>query len=99
MENGFYHHEATTTRHNTIKATQHNKRNMEGVKMELYRPSNGTEGDWFMGKFCEKCIYHEDGWCDIIDKSFWFDTDDKEYPQEWQYDGDNPICTKFNRGE
>ena len=65
---------------------------------EKYRPSNGTEGEMFMEKFCYRCI-HEDGdenLCNILSSTFWHDVDDKESPPEWQYGKDGqPLCTKF----
>jgi len=63
-----------------------------------YRPSNGTEGDMFQKKFCEKCVYddYENGPCDILGDSMAFDLDDKEYPKEWIHDKNGcPTCTKF----
>ena len=75
-----------------------------------YRPSNGSEGMWFDEKFCLNCIHekfmhtqkHGDMQCNIFNRAFLFDIDDKEYPEEWQYDeNDNPTCTawvKWNWG-
>jgi len=68
-----------------------------------YRPSNGSEGDWFQGVFCEKCIfddYENDIYCDILGDSMAFNIDDKEYPKEWVYDNSGrPICTKFEENK
>ena len=63
----------------------------------LYQPSNGTEGEIFMERFCNRC-HHESGdrECKLIALTMAFKTDDPEYPTEWCYDDDgNPTCTKF----
>ena len=72
------------------------------MKEKLYRPSNGTEGDYFMGKFCYQCIHDNPDYnvsaprCDIMTATMCYDINDKEYPKEWTYDDNNePICTKF----
>lgn len=70
-----------------------------------YRPSNGTEGDWFTEKFCINCKhenYLKTGrdnarQCRILTNSLMYDLTDKEYPKEWIYDdNDNPICIQFD---
>jgi hypothetical protein len=66
----------------------------------IYRPANGSEGDWFMGKFCEKCShFSSEGFCQIIDASMAFEIEDEDYPKEWIQDDDykNPRCTKFSK--
>lgn len=67
-----------------------------------YRPSNGTEGDFFMNKFCYQCINDNPDHnaksprCNIMTLSMCLDVDDKDYPKEWIYDSeDKPICTSF----
>lgn len=66
-----------------------------------YRPSNGTEGDIFMGKWCAECACHsfdEDSevLCPILGNVMAFSVDDPEYPSEWTYnDKGDPICTAF----
>lgn len=71
---------------------------------KLYRPSNGSEGDWFIHKYCFNCIHGKyehtgdvnDNPCEIAGLTFAFDTRDKEYPKEWCYDKDGkPTCTAF----
>jgi len=70
------------------------------MKDKPYRPSNGTEGDMFQEKFCEKCVYDDydnDVYCEILGDSMAFNVDDKEYPKEWTYDKNGcPTCTAFN---
>ena len=66
----------------------------------LYRPSNGTEGEIFMSRFCDRCKHCETidakDLCDIIMRSMVFETDDKEYPQELKFDSEGrPMCTEF----
>lgn len=64
--------------------------------LELYRPSNGTEGDVFQGRFCERCTKAET--CDIPARSMAFDVTDAEYPREWVRDkAGNGTCTAFER--
>jgi hypothetical protein len=59
-----------------------------------YRPSNGTEGDCFMAKFCERC--HKQKRCTIMGRTMAFDVTDPQYPKEWIRDeADNGICTAF----
>ena len=63
---------------------------------EKYRPSNGTEGDYFMSQFCFRCT-KEDG-CEIVGKALVFNEDEPHYPDEWTWDGDGkPTCTAFQK--
>ena len=63
-----------------------------------YRPSNGTEGDFFMASWCEKCAlsdYDGDG-CMIQLRALAHGIDEPEYPSEWVYSSDGaPCCTAF----
>lgn len=64
--------------------------------VELYRPSNGTEGDAFRGRFCERCTKVDT--CDMPARSMAFDVKDAEYPREWVRDDyGNGKCTVFER--
>lgn len=74
------------------------------MENKKYRPSNGSEGDWFCDKFCRNCIngkYEhtmdiDDNPCEILTASFLFDIYEKEYPKEWVYDSESkPSCTAF----
>lgn len=67
-----------------------------------YRPSNGSEGEWFASKFCDQCeaerIYRdgEGDSCPIMGKSMAFDVEHPQYPAEWREDGPlGPRCTAF----
>lgn len=66
-----------------------------------YRPSNGTEGDIFMGQFCFRCALwngQEDAQgepCEILGRTFWCNIGDKDYPTEWVEDSNGPRCTAF----
>ena len=65
-----------------------------------YAPSNGTEGEWFMSKWCAKCscidFDDDDSICDILGRSMAFDFDDPEYPTEWvTSEATGPKCTAF----
>lgn len=74
-----------------------------------YRPSNGTEGDMFQARWCDRCTRDaafrqawdmdetpaDDG-CEILANTMCFATDDPEYPREWQYSTKGqPLCTAF----
>lgn len=69
-----------------------------------YRPSNGTEGEYFEAKFCGKCererafreSHGEKGGCSIHAHVFALSIDDKDYPKEWRQDGpEGPRCDAF----
>lgn len=70
----------------------------------LYRPSNGSEGEYFMSIFYDSCKRDaclRDGTgsgCQIAMKTMAYDIGDADYPREWIYDGENPTCTAFDRG-
>lgn len=71
-------------------------------RIEIYRPSNGTEGMAFMDKFCCHCFHEramtnpkgEGKACSIVAKTMAFDENDKEYPREWRYIDGKPTCTR-----
>jgi len=64
-----------------------------------YRPANGTEGDIFKKRFCDKCIHEncdEGVYCEILTDAECFQVNDFEYPKEWVHDENGcPTCTKF----
>lgn len=73
---------------------------------EKYQPSNGSEGCGFVELFCCNCLHekfmhtqnHEDKKCDIFSRTLIYDTEDKEYPEEWTYDeNNNPTCTAWQK--
>ncbi len=66
----------------------------------LYRPSNGTEGEIFMGQWCARCQhddYHDGGdGCPIIGNTMALAVDHPDYPKEWREEGpQGPRCTNF----
>lgn len=70
---------------------------------QSYRPSNGTEGEYFSAAFCAQCKagtgFHDENaaLCDIAMSSMAFGKDDPEYPKEWIYGEDGqPKCTAFD---
>jgi hypothetical protein len=68
--------------------------------MKLYRPSNGTEGDCFMGQFCERCVKDDpdnENYCDILANSMAYGIHDPQYPREWVRGAAGPTCTAFER--
>ncbi len=72
------------------------------MAIRKYRPANGSEGDYFMERFCNQCVHEnqeEDKCCHILTATEIFGEDDKYYPEQWQYGADGkPLCTKFNGG-
>jgi hypothetical protein len=68
-----------------------------------YEPSNGSEGMWFIDKFCDMCdkdrFFSEatpEKGCKILAASLLYDIDDERYPAEWTYDEhNNPTCTAY----
>ncbi len=73
-----------------------------------YRPSNGTEGDIFEDRFCNRCKREakfrrtEDGsdGCSILMKVMAYAVDDPKYPAEWIVNLHDPYgstarCTAF----
>ncbi len=74
--------------------------------MKLYQPCNGTEGDWFISKWCGTCVKeavseNAQQQCDIVFLSMSYSIGDAEYPKQWVYsDNDEPMCTAYkNRDE
>jgi len=72
--------------------------------IELYQPSNGTEGDIFMSQFCYKCVkfpHSSDAknQCFIFLMGWSCSITDKEYPKQLRYIDDKPVCTAFKDRE
>ena len=69
--------------------------------MKLYRPSNGTEGDLFMARWCRLCKKdHPTEGCEILMRSMLHWKDEPGYPTEWRYrkekdQTEHPVCTAF----
>lgn len=61
-----------------------------------YRPSNGTEGDFFMAEFCFRCGRDtEEKPCKLLGNSLAYEIGDPEYPKEWITDEEGSRCTAF----
>ena len=66
-----------------------------------YRPSNGTEGNFFYENWCARCQRESHGrQCNIFTRTLALDIGEKGYPKEWVRDisgwpGD-PRCTAFD---
>lgn len=64
-----------------------------------YRPSNGTEGDYFHDSYCGDCrLFRPEGGepCKIAKAAFWNEIGALGYPKEWIYGPDGqPTCTAF----
>lgn len=72
------------------------------MKIELYRPSNATEGDCFKADWCERCErqrrWNEENEeaCQIELETMLYGLDDPEYPTAWHYnDSGEPVCSAF----
>lgn len=69
----------------------------------LYRPSNGTEGEYFMSVWCARCerdrARREDfdplGGCSIICDTMAYDIGHPDYPTAWVIAEGRPICLAF----
>lgn len=75
-----------------------------GEKIELYRPSNGTDGEMFMSSFCYQCSKWRDDpdaktQCSIAASTMFWDIDDPKYPKQWRYVDGQPTCTAFDSRE
>jgi hypothetical protein len=73
-------------------------------EIKLYQPSNGTEGDIFMSRYCFQCAKfphssEAKNQCQIVLKTFAYDTRDKEYPNQWRYVNGRTTCTAFKSRE
>lgn len=68
-----------------------------------YRPSNGTEGEIFYGRWCAWCErdreYRDGGQgdpCPILTATYALSVNDPDYPREWREDGPRgPRCTAY----
>jgi hypothetical protein len=63
-----------------------------------YRPSNGTEGDYFVAEWCSNCALADfDGeGCMINLRAYAFNINEPEYPAEWNYtNAGTPQCTAY----
>lgn len=70
-------------------------------EQEKYRPSNGTEGEGFIGKWCANCRAEsfdldDDLHCEILGNTMIYADDDPKYPCEWIIDKSGPRCTAFD---
>jgi hypothetical protein len=68
-------------------------------EIELYQPSNGTEGMRFMSIFCDNCVkcpsIEANNHCGILTRTMIYDRTDKKYPRQWIYQNGKPVCTSF----
>lgn len=79
------------------------------ISIELFRPSNGTEGEIFISGWCARCARDrmaregadweecdDSELCEILTRTLACVIDDPDYPQEWRYDETGePCCTAF----
>lgn len=80
------------------------------ARHKSYCPSNATEGDAFMSKWCGECkhlncsswesavdyLCHDKEPCPILGASFNHRPGQKGYPREWTFnDAGVPVCTAF----
>lgn len=72
-------------------------------EVKKYCPSNASDGQIFMSKFCDRCEldskFSEDvpeGGCQIIVATMVWSVNDPLYPAQWCYDANGqPTCTAF----
>ena len=61
---------------------------------DLYRPSNGSEGECFESQFCERCEKDRHDDCPIHNEVFY------AHVSQWIYDEDGePTCTEFEEAK
>ena len=60
---------------------------------DKYRPSNGTEGDWFMSHFCYQCAAYNI--CKIWPATMALGVNDPKYPKQWIETEEGAECTSF----
>lgn len=63
--------------------------------IELYEPSNSSDGSWFQSQFCHQCHNEADGFCSVLTKTFLYDITHPNYPNQWRYVNGKPTCTAF----
>tara|TARA_R110002072_G_scaffold302699_1_gene487422 strand:+ start:10723 stop:11004 length:282 start_codon:yes stop_codon:yes gene_type:complete len=66
-----------------------------------YRPSNGSEGEAFISKWCANCRNEDfdldsDDHCHILGATMMYSIDEDGYPREWIYGDHGPRCTAFD---
>ncbi|MBS0367598.1 MAG: hypothetical protein JSS57_00190 [Proteobacteria bacterium] len=62
---------------------------------EKYRPSNGTEGEIFIGSWCGLCAVDMRS-CKIVEATFNYEEDAAEYPAEWKIGvNGQPLCAAY----
>mgnify|MGYP001571152655 FL=1 len=72
-------------------------------RKKKYCPSNGSEGEWFINKWCCNCKRDQkflagksEKGCQILSDTFSYNVGDPGYPNQWIYDKDGqPCCTAF----
>ena len=63
-----------------------------------YRPASGSEGNWFFGRWCDRCTRNND--CRIPSLTMLYDVTDPVYPTEWRTDEQSgPRCTAFTASD
>jgi len=72
--------------------------------IKKFQPSNGTHGEIFMNAFCYACVKwphssDAENQCRIALRTMAYSVKDKEYPEEWQYTDDGPVCTAYKSRE
>lgn len=63
--------------------------------MRAYRPSNGTEGEFFHEAFCYRCVRYGDPDGNIPPCEIQGIGLSGGYPKEWVEDEKGPRCTAF----
>lgn len=67
-----------------------------------YCPSNGTEGSYFIEEYCMNCLHCDPDpngakQCEILLRTMCFHPNEPDYPREWIYQNEKPICAKFQK--
>lgn len=65
---------------------------------KLYRPANGSEGEYFQMEWCARCVKDSEARpCEILLRSMAFGIDEEGFPKQWVMDdnGENARCEAF----
>ncbi len=63
---------------------------------DLYRPSNALEGLDFQVAWCDECRRDANQDCPILARTMILEIDHPDYPKEWVYAAEGPVCLAFD---
>ena len=73
---------------------------LSGTPGDKYIPANGTNGDIFKERWCDRCKKDTLGTCPILADTYAYWLDKDKFPAEWIHDSNGqPTCTAFEVDE